>query len=361
MNDIKDERFTNDNNFIDKKFGAIYTIEYSIDSGATDGISNPEYLQHLDNLTVWLRTLPIVSNVLSYSDIIKRLNENMHGDSAQYYRIPDTKDYAAQLLLLYELSLPYGQDFGHLITADKSATRLLVAFPSTDSNSVLQLQDEISQWMHKNLPSSMYHVGTSYVLMASHAASTTMIKSIEGSIVALAIITLTIMVALRSVKYGLISVVPNIFPAAIGFGFWAVYSGELGINLVSVLGITIGIIVDDTVHFLSKYLRARREKHLSTTEAVQYAFNTVGPAIWVTSVILIIGFVTLAFSQFRGNADVGLITTVIIGSALLLDLFMLPPLLMLFDRERKPVDDKTLRMSENSKSNHSVFAAEIIK
>jgi predicted RND superfamily exporter protein len=117
-----------------------------------------------------------------------------------------------------------------------------------------------------------------------------------------------------------------------GFGLWGLLVGEVGLALSVVTGMTLGIVVDDTVHFLSKYLRARRERGMDSTEAVRYAFSTVGMALWVTSLVLIAGFMVLTQSAFKLNADMGLLTAITIGFALAADFLFLPPLLMKVDK-----------------------------
>ena len=97
---------------------------------------------------------------------------------------------------------------------------------------------------------------------------------------------------------------------------------------------TLGIIVDDTVHFLSKYLRARREAGLSPADAVRYAFETVGGALIATSVVLIAGFLVLAQSSFRVNWEMGTLAALTIALALVADLLFLPPLVMAIDGRR---------------------------
>tara|TARA_B110000196_G_C20666777_1_gene439976 strand:- start:130 stop:579 length:450 start_codon:yes stop_codon:yes gene_type:complete len=139
------------------------------------------------------------------------------------------------------------------------------------------------------------------------------------------------MFALRSVKIGLISLLPNLVPAAMGFGIWGIFVGEVGLSLSIVASVTLGIVIDDTVHFLSKYLRARREQGLSSPEAVRYAFRTVGRALLVTSIILVCGFSILAFSKFANNSDFGILSAIILAFALIVDFLFLPPLLMKLD------------------------------
>ena len=133
---------------------------------------------------------------------------------------------------------------------------------------------------------------------------------------------------------GVISLVPNLFPAAMAFGLWGYVQGTVGLSIAIVLAMTLGIVVDDTVHFLSKYLRARREENMEPEEATRYAFRTVGIALWITSITLVTGFGVLAFSGFKVNSDMGFLSSVTIGFALIADFLFLPPLLMKLDRFR---------------------------
>jgi predicted RND superfamily exporter protein len=104
--------------------------------------------------------------------------------------------------------------------------------------------------------------------------------------------------------------------------------GEVGLALSVVTSMTLGIVVDDTVHYMSKYQRARVEKGYDSEQAVRYAFTSVGRALVVTSVVLIAGFLVLAFSAFKLNSGMGLLTALVIALALLADFLLLPTLLM---------------------------------
>jgi predicted RND superfamily exporter protein len=157
------------------------------------------------------------------------------------------------------------------------------------------------------------------------------ISMISGTTIALILISLILIVALRSWRYGLLSLIPNLVPAGMAFGVWALVDGEIGLALSVVTAMTLGIVVDDTIHFLSKYLRARREQGLSAEDSVRYAFSTVGVALWVTSMALIAGFLVLATSSFKLNSGMGLLTAIVIAIALIVDFLLLPPLLMKLD------------------------------
>ena len=133
--------------------------------------------------------------------------------------------------------------------------------------------------------------------------------------------------------------VPNLVPAAMGFGLWGLFVGEVGLSLSVVASMTLGIVVDDTVHFLSKYLRARREKNLDAQEAVRYAFTTVGMALSITSLVLVIGFLVLSLSTFQLNSGMGMLTSIVIAFALIADFLFLPPLLMKLEEKKNEQTD----------------------
>jgi hypothetical protein len=171
--------------------------------------------------------------------------------------------------------------------------------------------------------------------MFSHIGARNIRSMLIGTTIALILISVILVFALRSVRIGLISLVPNLIPAALAFGVWGMLVGEVGLALSVVTGMTLGIVVDDTVHFLSKYLRARREKGLSSEDAVRYAFSTVGLALVVTSIVLVAGFIVLTFSAFALNSNMAVMTAVTIVFALVADFMLLPPLLMALDSKEK--------------------------
>ena len=151
---------------------------------------------------------------------------------------------------------------------------------------------------------------------------------LRGNLVAVLLIGLIMMMILRSFRLGLVSLIPNAIPVLMTFGLWGLLVGKVGMSAATVSASSLGIIVDDTVHMLTKYLRARREQGLDRAAAVRYAFKTVGVAIVGTTVILSAGFLVLAFSTFRINFELGILTAIAIVFALLTDLFLLPSLLL---------------------------------
>jgi predicted RND superfamily exporter protein len=170
--------------------------------------------------------------------------------------------------------------------------------------------------------------------MFAHIGEKNMQSMLKSLPTALVLISLLLIFALGSWRLGLISLVPNVVPAMVGFGIWGLYLGEINLGLSVVAGMSLGIIVDDTVHFLSKYKYAR-DLGKSAEEAVRYSFHSVGHALWVTTLVLSVGFAILAMSNFRLNSDMGLLTGIILVVALAVDFLFLPAFLMVFDKEKK--------------------------
>ncbi len=305
----------------------LYFIDYSLESGENGGISNPGFLKKVDQFADWYRLQPETKHVNTITDTFKRLNKNMHGDDPAYYVLPEERNLAAQYLLLYEMSLPYGLDLNNQINVDKSAVRISISLDTISSKEILELELRAEAWLKENAP-EMLTTGASPSVMFAHIGERNIRSMLTGTVVALILISMILMVALRSVKMGLISLVPNLVPAAVAFGVWGLFVGEVGLALSVVVTMTLGIVVDDTVHFISKYLRAQRENNLNSEDAVRYAFANVGVALWVTSLLLIAGFLVLTLSAFELNSGMGLMTAITIGVALAVDFLFLPTLLM---------------------------------
>ncbi len=319
--------FRTDTDMVADNLTGLYFVDYSLNAKESGGISEPEFLAKVESFADWYGEQPEVLHVNIITDVFKRLNKNMHADETSYYRIPETRDLSAQYLLLYEMSLPYGLDLNNQINLDKSATRMSVSLKTISSKRVLELEQRAINWLQGNAP-ELEAEGSSPTVMFSHIGHRNIRSMLLGTTIALVLISSILIFALRSLKMGLISLIPNLAPAGIAFGVWALTVGQVGLALSVVAGMTLGIVVDDTIHFLSKYLRARREQGLSAEDAVRYAFSSVGVALWVTTVVLVAGFLVLSLSAFELNAGMGLLTAITIAIALIVDFLFLPPLLI---------------------------------
>ena len=321
-------QFRGDNDYVIEHLTGFESIEYSLNAADSGGVSNPVYLKKVDEFAQWYRQQPGVIYVGTLTDTMKRLNKNMHGDDEAYYRLPEERDLSAQYLLLYELSLPFGLDLNNQINIDKSSTRFTAILESVSTQHALALEKRAQKWLRENAPPEMASHGASPLIMFSHIAKRNIDSMMIGNTLALLLISAILIAVLRSFKLGLISTVPNLVPMFMTFGLWAWVVGEIGLAVSVVAPVALGIIVDDTVHFLSKFRRARVELGKTTEEAIRYSFHTVGPALFLTSLILVCGFLVLTFSGFRMNVQLGYMTTIAIIFALLADFLFLPTLIM---------------------------------
>ena len=315
--------FRTDTDFMVENLTGVYTLNWSLESKGSGGISEPGFLQDTENFSLWLEQQPETIHVSRFTEIMKRLNKNMHGDDDTYYKLPDSRDLAAQYLLLYEMSLPYTH-----INVDKSSTKIRATTQTISSKQVIALDKKAKAWIRENTNHVTRVDSASTVLMFSHIGQRNIKTMLVGTVIALVLISVILMLALRSLKLGALSLIPNLIPAAAGFGVWGILVGQVGLSLSVVTGMTFGIVIDYTVHFMSKYLRARREDDLSPENAIRYAFKNVGQALVITTIILVIGFGVLGTSVFAFNATMGQVTAIIISIALAAVLFLLPPLLL---------------------------------
>lgn len=326
-------QFRVDSDYVDKNLTGLYVVDYSLESAEEGGINEPGYLKEVEEFANWYREQPETRHVNVFTDVIKRLNKNMHGDDERWYKIPDDRNLSAQYLLMYEMSLPYGLDLNNQIDISKSALRMSVSIKTISSNEIIELENRAQRWLAKNANYIKVAKGTGPTAMFANIGQRNISSMLIGTTLALIVISGILIFAFRSLKVGLISMIPNLVPAAMGFGVWGLFVGEVGLALSIVTTMTLGIVVDDTVHFLSKYLRAKREHGYSAEEAVRYAFKHVGRALLTTSVVLVAGFLVLSQSHFELNAGMGMLTSIIITLALMADFFFLPPLLMKLEKK----------------------------
>ena len=327
--------FRQDTDFISDNLTGIYNVEFSLGSGEPGGINNPGYLQKLQDFERWLEQQSEVIHVNSYAEVARQVNQSMHGDSLQYYAMPTNREEAAQYLLLYEMSLPFGLDLNNQINVDKSESRLTATLKNISTIEMVAFAKRSEEWLRSNTPANMHTLGISPTMMFAYLSGRQVLSMVTGTGLAIILITIVLIFALRSLKYGLMSIVPNITPIAVGFGIWALLEGSINVGVSIVFGMTLGIIVDDTIHFLSKYLLARREHGYRVPDAIKYAFTTVGRALLVTTIVLVSGFAILAQSSFGMNSGMAKMTSIIIVVALIIDFLLLPALLLVFTPEDK--------------------------
>ncbi|MYE02220.1 MAG: MMPL family transporter [Alphaproteobacteria bacterium] len=325
--------FRRSTDFVSKNFAGVETYEYSLSAGEAGGVTDIGYLNRVDAFAAWYRAQPEVAHVFAISDIMKRLNRNLHADDPDEYRLPEDSDLAAQYLLLYEFSLPVGRDLNNLIDVDRSSTRMTVVLKSLSTAEKIALDDRAQAWLRDNAP-GMETGATGVALVGAHSIQRNIEGMLLGTVIAMGLVSLLLLLVFRSVRLGVISLIPNFVPAAMAMGLWGYAVGEVGVAASVVTAIAFGIVVDDTIHFMTKYVSARKSG-LLPSESVQSAFRSVGRALFATTVVFGLGFMVFAASGLVTNQALGLLVGMTVIIALLADFLFLPPLLMALDGTRE--------------------------
>ncbi|SNY49604.1 hypothetical protein SAMN06297280_1476 [Arsukibacterium tuosuense] len=331
-----DTEFRQANDFLEQNLTGATTVDFVISGDQASAVNQPEFLTAVAGFTEWLQRQPEVQHVNSITDTMKRLNKNMHQDDPAYYRLPENQQQAAQYLLMYEMSLPFGLDLNNQLNLDKSATRVAVSLQNLGSKQLTAFESRALAYLAEHA-SAYSATAASTALMFAHIGERNMASMLQTLPLALVLISLLLVFSLRSWRLGVLSLIPNITPALVAFGLWGLLSGEINLALSVVAGMSLGIIVDDTVHFLSKY-RAARVEGQAAEQAIRYAFTTVGRALWITTVVLVTGFAVLMLSGFRLNSDMGMLTALVILVALVIDFLYLPACLLKFDAKEYKTD-----------------------
>lgn len=317
-----------DAEYIRERLTGLDTIQYQLAAGASGGVAEPDFLQKVDQFAAWYRDQPEVVQVITYSDILKRINRNLHGDLPQWHRLPESRELASQYTLLYELGLPQGMDLTHLLDLDKSSTRIIVVLDKMSTRALHDIERRAQAWLEANAP-SLRTKGSGPSLLFAELSTHNTATMLTGAVVALVLTSLILVITLRSGLLGIVSLVPNLVPVGMALGVWGLTFGQVNVSLAVSLSVTLGIVIDDTIHLLVKYRHARHVLGRSSADALRYTFDIVGPAIIATSLILIGGFLVLSLSHFAPNMQLGLFTSLTLAAALVCDFVLLPALLVL--------------------------------
>lgn len=307
-------------------------IAYSMESGNDNGIFEPAYLKQVEAFLEWARAQPEVITASAFTDVLKRLNQNLHGDDPAWYKIPESRELAAQYMLMYEMSLPMGMDLNDQTDTAKSSMRIMLGTRMMKAKETLAMEAKVQEWMAANIPELQTH-GTGPTIMFAHIGQNSIRSAALGSLVAVSIICVCMIFGFGSIRLGLMALLPNIFPSTIAIGLWGFFVGEVNVAIAVIFTISSGIIVDDTIHLFSKFADGLR-KGLGVNDSIRYSFEHAGQGVVITTVVLSSGFAMLALSDFNVNKMLGILVAGTIVIAIIFDLLFLPSVLKVFPIDR---------------------------
>ena len=285
-------------------------------------VFDPPFIRYLSKLTETLRTAHFVANAHSFSDVMDQVSKAFDGRPISAI---DSTEQMAQLFLVYELSLRIGQSNTDLINAAQDSARVSVLLKETTSSQIQQLERSLYSW-HESTHSPYTLTVTGENIPVAHLSSMNIRSMVRGIFLSLAFTAVVIGAAFKSVRLGVVALLATVLPVLAGFGGWGWINREIGLAATAILALTIGVVVDDAAHYMYRFLDAYNRLEMDGPSAAAYATYRAGTAIVSSSVVMGLGLSVLLLSSFEVNSAFGAVTCLIISTALLFNIFLLPRL-----------------------------------
>ncbi len=312
--------------YVDARMGGSMSIEIMLDTGEKEGVIAPDFLTKMEALEQFVDAHPSTTKVTSILDVLRRMRRAFNENREEFYSLPTSREEAFQYLLLYEMS--GGSDKDKLLSYDYDVARLTARTRSLDTGSARAFVAEVEEFAENHVGEAAEVQLTG--LLTWVTAMTDLIG--EGQKVsftaAFLVITAIMIVLMRSVRLGLISMIPNVFPVVIGLGLMGFAGIYMDIGAMTFGAIIIGVAVDDTIHFFVRY-REEFERSGNYSVALRRTLATVGRPIAFTTMTLTVGFSVLLLSEVSGLFYFGVLAGFAFTWALLADFFFAPALLVL--------------------------------
>ena len=313
------------NRLMEEEMSGVFSYQVQVTSGEEEGGLDPDFLRHVDELESFIAGQPWIRKTLSVVDLLKEMHQAMNGGDPAFYRVPETRELVAQYLLLYGMSGDQ-EDLDLLITPDHSILRISSMGVDMGTTNFFELKERTER-MAAGLfvpPASARVTGKS--LVAQNALNNIIHDMLTSLFTAFLIISATISILYRSLKLGMISMVPNVIPLVFTLGFMGFFGIHLRTATVIIFSVSLGIAVDDTIHYISRF----REEYFRTGDDVISMYGTLksaGRAIVLTTLIMISGFSVFLVSNFKASQDFGLLASITLLSSLLGTFLFLPAFL----------------------------------
>jgi len=326
LNDFSDSIPVKTNTiYIDEKMGGLINLILLFDGGSEGSVMEPAVLREIDRVQSFANDFPLVRKSYSITDIIKDLNQTFHADDPAYHTIPDSRELIAQYLILYESA--GGSETDKHVSSDYQRAPLELRLRMSMTSKVKELAEAIDHEVAKNpLRVSTFEktgIGALWLKLMDYIVT----SQVMGFTLAFSAIATLMCLLLRSVKAGLIAMIPNLVPVLLTLGTMGWLGIPLDYSKVSIAAVAMGIAVDDTIHLV---LRFRHEFRLcgNYADALSRALLDVGQALVITSIALVVGFSVLLVSMLDSQATQGILLSATIVIALVADFLLMPALIL---------------------------------
>ena len=320
---------------VGERIGGSVSMELVIDSGSQDGMRNADRLQTMaqlaDDIAAYHTDILSVGKVMTPAAMIKETNRALFDNDPAQYRIPDDDALVAQEFLMLETS--GARDLFRLVDSNYRLARMTVMTPWVDALHFGDFVRDIEAMASRAFAGIATVELTGIVPILAKTLRHMMMATAVSYVIAFAVISLMMIVLLGSVRYGLVSMIPNILPITVAMGLMQVTGAPLDMYSMLIGSIAIGLSVDDTVHFMHGFRRVY-EKTGDAHRAIDETLHSSGRAMLSTTIVLSLGFLVYLFSGMNNLQDFGLYTTVCLVIALLADFWLAPALMLLMHRNK---------------------------
>ncbi len=304
---------------IDARLGGSTSIELLVNAPG-GGLKDPEILRRMDRVQRYVETLPGVSRALSVVDYLKELNRVVHDGDKRHAVVPDSRAAIAQYYMLLEGE----EEYASMVQSNESLGRITALVNFSGSDALAKRLPEVEARLKREFAgTSATATITGFVKLMGDMEHYLVRSQIDSMLLAFAVITLMMFILLRSLRLGLLAMIPNLVPILLGLGFMTLIGVGLDPGTVMIGSIALGLVVDDTVHFMVQ-LKCRMRGGDTMSTAIDGTLRRAGRPIILTSLILIAGFLVATLGSFNPNVNFGFISAVVILLALLADLVILP-------------------------------------
>jgi len=311
---------------VENKIGGSAAVEFVVHA-KEEGLHDPLLLKQIEHFQEWLKEIEGVTYVVSIVDELKELNRVYSANDKVTYHLPATRQEIAQLMLI----LAAEEDFDRFVQDNNSVARISVRAQFNRSDQLVHMIPKIEEELMLQLGQTNKVSFTGFIKLMSDMEGYLVDSQIKSISLALFLIVCLMGLLFRSIKYSLMSIIPNVLPILFGLSFMAWMHIDLDPGTVMIGSIALGLVIDDTVHFLVRFKR-ERDRMSSLTSSIAKTLLDTGRPIIITSLVLACGFLIMLFGSFAPNRHFGLISAYVVIMALVADLIILPAALVLTHR-----------------------------
>jgi len=317
---------------VDEHMGGTQGFEIMLEGESPGLLQDPLVLNAMDDMQNYLeKNISGVVSTRSLVDVVKDSNQSLNGGRTSEYRIPQEPLVLQQTLFLFNNANP--SDRRRVVSDDYRKGHISVNMRNSGSKDYIAVLDQVDPELKRIFATVMEKYPDAKISVTGGLTIITKLvdylswSQIKGFGIALAIISLILLFLFGSKRVGVIALFPNLFPLIVVFGSMGYLGIALDVDTLVVAPLMIGIVVDDTIHFLTHY-RDSVVKDGNIEKGIISTFREVGQAITFTSIILAVAFLTFLLLDHQGLKNFGFLSSLAILTALAAELFLLPSLLL---------------------------------